>query len=479
MGDSSESRASSKTRVSRRTVLGGGLAVATGVGVAGYAATRHLGTDTGAATDREAASEGVSGTPDQEFQLTATVGEIEVAAGETVETWFYDEYPGPELRVEEGERVRITVKNDLPDETSAHWHGMVLDDANEMDGVPGVTQDPIEPGDEFVYEFEASPSGTHWYHSHVGLQLDRGLLGPLVVEETDPHVEYDREHVIVFDEYLTTEPEVTTERRGMMRFPGAPPYDGTLVNGKLPSEPETLTVEDGERVRLRFLNAGSATTYRVTIAGHSIEITHADGPAVEPVEVDSFEIGMGERFDGVIDATDPGTWEIHAHPLNDDTPAGRALLWYEESDDEEPQDDQPGTRELDYSDLRAATTLDQHDGSPDRTLELHLSPGGMMGGDQDEWTINGEAYPDAEPLRIEEGEHVQVHVTNHSPMRHPMHLHGHHFEMEGALHDTVTVPGHMGQRTFNFVADNPGNWMFHCHNTYHMETGMARVFEYD
>ena len=182
--------------------------------------------------------------------------------------------------------MQITVENDLPEETSVHWHGMALPGENAMDGVLGVTQPPIEPGEKFVYEFNVTPTGTHWYHSHVGLQLDRGLLGPLIIEENDPHVEYDREHTIVIDEHLTTEPEVTSEGRGMMRFPGSPAYDGTLVNGKLPSEPETVTVTEGERVRLRFLNAGSATTYRVAVAGHPMKITHADGPGVEPVETD-------------------------------------------------------------------------------------------------------------------------------------------------------------------------------------------------
>lgn len=478
MTESPEPRSDNERRITRRAVVGAGLVAATGIGAAGYGATRYLRDDN--APESQTYPEPVYGDPDQEFHLTASVGEIEVAAGETVETWLYnDQYPGPEIRVEEGERVRITVENDLPDETSIHWHGMALPGANAMDGVPGVTQPPIEPGEEFVYEFDVTPTGTHWYHSHVGLQLDRSLLGPLIVEEDNPHVEHDREHMIIIDEHLTTEPEVTSEGMGMMRFPGPPAYDGTLINGKLPSEPETVTVTEGERVRLRFLNAGSATTYRVAIAGHPMEITHADGPGVEPVEVDGFDIGMGERFDAIIDADEPGVWEIQANPLDDDAPSGRAVLQYEGTDDAEPSDEFSGSQLLDYGDLRAVSSLDQFDGSPDRTLELDLSPGGMMGGgDGDEWTIDGQAYPDADPFQVEEGDHVQVQVTNHSPMRHPMHLHGHHFVMDGALHDTVTVPGHMGQRTLDFIADNPGDWFFHCHNTYHMETGMARVFEY-
>ena len=467
------------SRVSRRAVVATGLLGTAGIGATGYAMTRYLRDET--APDSRAYPERSYGDPDREFRLTASVGGIDVGDDDTVETWLYNgQYPGPELRVKEGERVRITVENDLDEATSVHWHGMSLPDANGMDGVPGVTQPPIEPNGEFVYEFDVTPTGTHWYHSHVDLQLDRGLLGPLIVEEDDPHVDYDREHVVVLDEHLAGEPEVTTEDAGMMGgFPGGPSYDGTLVNGRLPGAAETLSVADGDRVRLRFLNVGSATTYRVTVAGHPMTVTHADGPAVEPIEVDQFDIGMGERLDAVIEATDPGTWEIQARPLDDETPAGRALLQYESGDAAEIRSEPPGSSRLEDGDLRAVTSLDRYEGTPDRTIELELRAGGMMGGEEGTWTINGQAYPDADPVPVEAGEHVRLQIRNRSPMRHPMHLHGHHFAVDGALQDTVTVPGHMGRRTLDLVADNPGDWFFHCHHLYHMETGMVRVFEYE
>lgn len=468
------------SRLSRRRILAGGVALTAGVGGVAIAAGEYLSSsETGEAIPPE---EGV-GDPDTKFTLNATVGEIEVAPGKTVETWLYnDQYPGPELRVEEGDRVQVTIKNDLDAETTVHWHGMTLSGANGMDGVPGLTQDPIAPGDEFTYEFDAAPTGTHWYHSHVGLQLDRGLLGPLIVEEADPHVEYDRERTLILDEYLTGEPRVESESGsggGMMGgLPGAPPYEGTLINGRLPDSPSTVTVEEGDRVRLRFVNAGAATTYRVAIAGHDVEITHTDGPAVEPVTVDGFDIGMGERFDAVIEADDPGIWAIQARPLDNETPAGRALIQYE-GENGDPNAEISGSRLLDYDDLRAVRNLDQYTGSPDRIVDLRLSPGGgMMGGDE-EWTIDGEAYPETDPVAIAEDEHIRVRMTNHSPMRHPMHLHGHHFRVGDMLKDTVIVPGHMGQVEFDVIADNPGDWFFHCHHLYHMETGMARVFEYD
>lgn len=462
------SKETATPRISRRQALAGGVALATGVGGAALATRQYLsqGEPVGSSYP-----EPVYGEPDREFSLTATTGEVEVAPNETVQTWLYDgQYPGPELRVKEGERVRITVENDLEAETTTHWHGMALSAANAMDGVPGVTQDPIEPGDEFMYEFDATPTGTHWYHSHVDLQLDRGLLGPLIVEEADPHVEYDREQTLVLDEYFTDEPHIESESEnggGMMgEMPSAPPYEGTLVNGRLPDSPTTVTVEEGERVRLRFINAGAATTYRVTITGHDVEITHADGPAVEPVTVGGFDIGMGERFDAVIEADNPDVWEIHVQPLDNETTPGRALLQYE-GENGEPNGEISDSRLLEYDDLHAVRDLDQYDGSPDQTVDLQLSPSGGMMGEGEGWTIDGEVYPEADPIAIEEDDHIRVRMTNHSPMRHPMHLHGHHFRVGDVLKDTVTVPGHMGQIEFDVIADNPGDWFFHCHHLYH------------
>jgi len=144
--------------------------------------------------------------PLREFRLVAGQGEVEVAPGKIYRNWMYNgQFPGPEIRVKEGERLRITVENQLPEETTVHWHGVPV--PNAMDGVPGLTQKPIAPGERFVYEFEATPAGSYIYHSHVGLQIDRGLIGPLVIEEATPHVTYDRDYALVLDDYLPGDPQ--------------------------------------------------------------------------------------------------------------------------------------------------------------------------------------------------------------------------------------------------------------------------------
>lgn len=493
-------------RIGRRSVLRAGGAIVAG----GLAGCTEIGDAPGGAEEEDEANDGEAamGTERRE-RLVAAPGEVAIG-DESWETWVYDDqYPGPEFRISEGDQLSIDVENRLPEGTTVHWHGVPL--SNRMDGVPDVTQEPIAPDETFTYEFAARPAGSYLYHSHVGLQLDRGLLGPLIIEEADPHIEYDREYTLLLDDYLPEEPRPGSERqrgpgdggprddgsrdgmgpgggggpgnggggpRGDMG-PGAmhevrPPYAGLLINGQPPTDPAVFEVEEGERVRLRFMNPSSSTTYLVAVGGHRLAITHADGRPVEPVTVDSFQISMGERYDALLEVDRPGTWAVVATPVDGDEPPAEAIVRYRGSDSEPDYPESSG-QTLEYADLDAMETLNGLDGDSDRTFDLPLShAGGRDGG----WTIDGQVYPDADPLEIREGEHVRVRLVNHSPAIHPMHLHGHFFRVGDAIKDTVLVPPHMGQVTFDFLADNPGDWLFHCHNTYHMEAGMARVFRY-
>lgn len=423
--------------------------------------------------------------PDETFELAAASGTD--ASGASPSTWLYDDgFPGPEIRVSEGEVVGVSLRNGLPEETSVHWHGLPV--ANPMDGVPNLTQEPVESGDSFEYRFRADPPGTYFYHSHAGLQLDRGLSGPLVVEEDDPHVDYDDEHVIVLDDYLADAPRSPSERErssgdfgmgggpmGGMMNDYRPPYAGMVMNGRGAGDPPTFEVSEGDRVRVRFVNASSATMFRVRAGGHAFEVSHADGRPVEPVSVDSFAFGPGERYDAVITADNPGTWAIDAVPVRGSEPSARGVLRYAgRSDDQTPMTSGTNGRTLRYGDLRAVESIDGLDGSPDRTFDLTLSPGG----DGYSWAIDGQVFPDADPLDVREGEHVRIRMRNRSPFAHPMHLHGHFFRVGDAIKDTVVVPGRMGEAAIDFRANNPGNWFFHCHNLYHLEAGMARVLRY-
>lgn len=475
---------------SRRRVLQilGGVGVST---LAGCSTIDELTSedDSQTATPRSAPSEPA----DTTAALQAAPGAVQPSANVSAETWLYNgEFPGPELRLTEGEVFEVELTNDLPENTTIHWHGIPL--SNGMDGVPNVTQEPIEPGDSFTYKFRAEPAGTFFYHSHVGLQLDRGLLAPLVIEEADPHVEYDREYTVVFDDYLEGEPQPLSDSdssggsggsgmggggpggmSGGMMADRRPKYAGLLINGRLPDNPQMFGVQDGERIRFRFINASSATAFEVQVAGHPLTVTHADGRPVEPVTVDSFVFGSGERYDAIVDAENPGVWEMRAAAIDGNEPPATAVLSYgDSSESQSPTGPSSNGRQLSYDDLQALSPLEDIDGEPNRTFDLTLS----ASRESDAWLIDGQAYPDADILSIREGEHVRVRMVNHSPVLHPMHLHGHFFQVGDAVKDTVIVPGHRGEVTFDFVADNPGDWMFHCHNLYHLEAGMARRIQY-
>ena len=479
--------------IDRRVFLRTGAAVAAGV-IPGASLFGALGCE--AAPEPLTAARGGSTTgpvaagPVRELRLAAEPGEVEVGPFGVYRTWLYNgQFPGPEIRVREGERLRVTLENRLPEPTTIHWHGVPV--PNPMDGVPGVTQQAVARWSEFVYEYAAEPAGSYMYHSHVQLQIDRGLLGALVIEERTPHVTYDREYTLVLDDFLPGEPALDEGggmmggmmggRGGMQDMRDVPDYRAFLINGRPPADPAALAVRRGERLRLRLINPSGATVFRVALAGHRLRVIHSDGRPVSPVEVDALLIGPGERYDVLVEASNPGAWNLIAASVNAGKGAARAVVRYAGTAGPAPvESDLPagirGGRLLALGDLSSLESVDEATSAPDREFDLVLSGGMMMARG---WSIDGQRHPDAAPLGIREGERVRVRLTNMSMAIHPMHLHGHFFRVGGAIKDTVLVPPHMGRVTFDFTADNPGDWFFHCHNLYHMEKGMVRVFTYE
>ena len=407
-------------------------------------------------------------------------------------TWTYDgRVPGPEIRLTRGDRVRIRLDNRLPQPTTIHWHGLAVPPA--MDGVVGLSQSAVQPGQSFTYEFDVPQSGTFFYHSHVGLQLDRGLYGPLIVEEPGENgrLRVDREYVLVLDDWLTVAPEdalasIRSAGGGMMGGEG-PAYAGYLLNGTTVAS--RLAVARGERVRLRLINAASATPFRVGLTGHTLTVTHADGQPVSPIDVSTLVIGMGERYDVIVSATNPGTWPLLVSPWGSGVPVSLGMLVYTGYDRNVappfvwPPELQAG-RTLRYQDLRSLSPA-APSAQASSIIPAVLSSGmSGMGRGTTSWTINGQIYPNADPFIVREGARVQIAMTNRSMMPHPMHLHGHTgilrvpgLASAGFAKYTVLL-NPMDTATLEFTADNPGRWLFHCHNLYHMELGMARVVEY-
>lgn len=519
--------------IDRRSVLLAGLGAA-GTGVlaactAGSAGRPALVSPAGAQVARAEKERGGTGKVHR-LGLTAAPAVLDLGGGTLAKSWaFSGRAPGREVRIPAGDTLAAELSNQLPNRTSTslHWHGLAL--RGDMDGVPPVTQSAVRAGSTFTYRFVADAPGTYFFHPHVGVQLDRGLYAPLIVEDPREPLSYDDEWVVVLDDWLDgvtgTPDEAFAElRQGMggmdmggmggmdmggtsvspsastgssgdsmsMRFmlmgaesdllggdAGDVKYPYHLVNGRVPADPAVYRSRPGRRVRLRIINAGGDTAYRVALGGHRLTITHTDGFPVEHRQVDALLVGMGERYDVLVTLGD-GVFPLVA--LAEGKDAGGMALVRTGSGSAPAPTVRP--RELDgmivtAGRLRAADDVRLDPKKADRVHRVELT-GGM---DTYDWAVNGERYdmdhPTANPLLVEEGERVRLDFVNTTDMWHPMHLHGHTYQLGGSgpRKDTTIV---LPKRTVSvfFDADNPGQWMLHCHNAYHGEAGMMALVAY-
>ncbi len=399
--------------------------------------------------------------------------------------------PGTAFRASAGDRVLVGFTNDLPEPTSVHWHGLAI--RNDMDGVPGVTTPEVVPGGSFAFDFVIPDPGTHWFHPHHGMQLDRGLYAPLIVDDPAEPGGYDAEWVVVLDDWtdgvgpsaeqiyadLAAGSSSGMGGMGMGGMDGGDvSYPLYLINGRAPTDPDVLTAKPGQRVRLRIINAGADTIFTVALGGHDLTVTHTDGYPVQPVTTSALRVGMGERYDAVVTLTD-GVFPLVAEPVGKSGLA-RALVRTGAGPapavDVRPAELQGYPLTMDA--LRAAPGSALAAKDPDTVQDLLLS--GSMG--PYVWTINGRTYDDTVPLTIKQGQAGRLRIRNHSMMPHPLHLHGHTFQLgaaggAGPRKDTVLVPA-MGAVSVDLAADNPGQWMVHCHNAYHAEAGMMTRLDY-
>jgi multicopper oxidase len=422
--------------------------------------------------------------------------------GVSVRTWAYNSrLPGNEIRIRKGETLRATVSNKLPADTSIHWHGLAI--VNDMDGVPPLTQPPIPAGGSFTYEFVVPDAGTYWYHSHVGTQLDRGLYGPLIIEDPKEKASYDEELVVVLDDWIDgtgTNPDQVLENLrktgmkpmapgGMGVSPTTPlgadggdvTYPHFLINGRVPADPEVRDYRAGQRIRLRVINAGSDTAFRVAVPDTLLNVTHTDGYPVMLAQARSVILGMGERVDATV--TVNASVPVVAVPEGKQGHA-QLNLRVDNAPSAVKVDDFVGAvrREvvLDTAALSPTPEVTLPARTPDHVIEARLS--GPMNGYT--WPINGRLYdPPNNGIAVKPNERVRIRLINESMMFHPIHLHGHTFEVVGrngprARKDTVLVPPKQTVEV-DFDTDNPGKWITHCHNTYHLEAGMATWIFYE
>ncbi|HKU45840.1 MAG TPA: multicopper oxidase family protein [Burkholderiales bacterium] len=415
------------------------------------------------------------------------------AGNPATDVWAYNgAVPGPVLRYRQGERLRVEVENALAVATTVHWHGVRV--PNAMDGVPNVTQAPIKAnGGRFLYEFELRDAGTYWYHPHLGSpeQVGRGLYGPLIVDEAQP-LAVDRDVTWMLGDWrLDREARIVEDFGNFMDASHAGRIGNTVtVNGAIS---ETFELRAGERIRLRLVNAANARIFALDFGGHEPVVIALDGHAVEPHRPANTRVVLGPsmRVDVLLDAVgEPG----RSYRVVDDFYARRAYRLLDLRYSGEGRRGRAGTplpklapNPLSEPDLAKA---ERHRVEFGGGMMGNMPGGmGMMGGPHRmAWTVNGKPMPDNghahEPIfQLGLGRSYVIELVNDTQWHHPIHLHGHVFRVitrggKPTRHrewlDTVLLDPR-SRAEIAVVADNPGDWMLHCHVLEHQASGMMAL----
>ena len=471
-----------------------------------------------------------------EYDLDINFKTINISGKSSKAMAINNSIPGPTLRFREGDTARISIKNSMNVETSIHWHGLLL--PYRQDGVPYLTNPPIEPGKTNVFEFPIKQSGTYWFHSHTGLQEQRGVYGSIVITPKEgERVSSDQDKVIVLSDWTDENPDEVLRtlksgndfysikkgtmqnlfgaakrnalsdmaKRSSMRMPPMDisdvAYDAFLVNGKKEME---IPAKSGEKVRLRFINSATASYFYLQFAGGPVEIVSADGKDVQPVKVDRLLMAIAETYDLIVTVPKNGSYEFRATAQDGSGHSSifigngkrifapnvpkpnlyKMKMSMKKSMDKKmamgsmpPMNERPLSP---YKKLRSIGKSILPKQNPKREIVLTLT------GDMERyiWSMDGETLSADNMIRIRHGENVRIVLINKTMMHHPMHLHGHFFRVINGQGDysplkhTVDVPP-LATQIIEFEASEYNDWFFHCHILYHAKSGMARVVSYE
>ncbi len=416
----------------------------------------------------------------------------------------------PGLELLQGERFDVRVRNETDGDTIVHWHG--LTPPFGQDGVVMPGQPAISPGQFKDYSFTNLHAGTHWMHSHMGLQEQQLLAAPLIVHERSGSEKGEPQHVVLLHDFTFRNPAEILgelqggggEHAGHMTQHGAMDhsqighsggmtmggpamlndvrYDAYLANDRTLDDPEVVPVEKGGTLRLRIINGAAASNMWIDLGGLEGELIAVDGNAIEPLKGSRFPLAIAQRAD--IRLTFPregGAFPILFQPegLAERTgvvlaTAGAAVTKLAPEGEVAPA--------LDLSHEFLYRALVKLTPEPVTRTEMLMLTGGDQGYN---WGFNGEPSMHRTLFTVRQGERVSLMMHNMTGMAHPMHLHGHRFKVtningkniDSALRDVVLVPP-MAMVTVTFDADNPGTWPFHCHHLYHMNSGMMGMIGY-
>ncbi|MDP2374850.1 multicopper oxidase family protein [Reyranella sp.] len=398
------------------------------------------------------------------------------------------------LTLDEGDTFDVRVENTLKVTSGLHWHG--LNPPWQQDGVPYISGPPIAAGQSAAYKFPAAPVGTRWMHSHFGLQEQNLLAAPLIVRETEAIRSGRQEVVVLFEDFSWTKPEALLEKlrqpmaggRTMGGMKMSKPdyndidYEAYLANDRSLADPQVVDVERAGEVRLRLINGSASSNFTIDLGAHEGTLLTVDGNPVEPLKASLFPLAVAQRADILVRL--PGDGQAVPVLARGEgralqagivmRPPGAAVAKIS------VEGDVPGPavglkqEEL----LRALRPL------PARRVDRSV-PVGLTGTMTSyTWSMPVHGMIGA-PVTIARGERVELVMENKTMMAHPMHLHGHSFQvteindrkLAGAVRDSILVPPHATVKVV-FDADNPGIWAYHCHNLYHMAAGMFTTVVY-
>ena len=395
---------------------------------------------------------------------------------------------------------RVQVRNHLDRTSLIHWHG--LTPPFQQDGVPYISAPPIPASGTQNYDFRLDFPGTFWMHSHVGFQEQQLLSAPLIIHDAGTRSAAVQEIVVMLHDFTFRDPRevfASLKQGGRKQTVSAPPamsgmrnmkpdlndvdYDAFLANDRTLADPSVIRVEPGGHVRLRLINGSAATNYWIDLGGLRGTLIAVDGTPVRPVVLQSLPLAIAQRADILIELPrERGAYAILAQVEGKTDRTGIVLATARANVTRIEGHATRPSPALDFTfehALRAAKPLASHPAGIVRDI--------LLSGDMQAyvWMMDTQVYPKITPVMVSAGKRVELVMRNKTMMSHPMHLHGHRFQVigfdqqrfSGAVRDTVLVPP-LRTVTVAFDADNPGRWAFHCHNLWHIAAGMMTVLDY-
>ncbi len=430
--------------------------------------------------------------PDYSLRIAPTT--IVIGPGVEIKTLAYNgQVPGPLLRLREGVPATIDVTNAGTEDDIVHWHGLAIDSLN--DGAMEEGSPMIAPGETHRYAFTPKPSGTRWYHTHttayenLAIGTYTGQFGFLLIDGKREPGNYDQEINLAIHHWGPSfVPMVETMREQSANMPlttgSDVGYKYATVNAHMLGAGEPIRVKQGQRVLMRLLNASATENVVLALPGHTFKIIAMDGnPVPNPKSVEVLSLAVAERVDAIVEMNAPGVWVLGS-TLEKARQMGLGVVVEYAGKTGTPVWKDPAPAEWDYTQFATIAEAPQ----PDDTFVMTFRDNGPVRGSKfDTWTINNKSWPKIDPLVVQQSKRYRLVFRNGSGDQHPVHLHRHSFEvtrigkdgkqMRGLMKDVINI---MPLETVevDFIADNPGNTLFHCHQQLHMDFGFMQLIKY-